>query len=101
MSCTKCGYPDTPPNDDAFYFRYRQMKPEKKALLRKLAAAIMEDAEITDASRHVFQQLTDIAQSDGPPLIQGWVKIDRLGKALKALDEDSSVKLETKGNENE
>ena len=42
--------------------------------------------DVAEAARFVFMQMTEIAQSDGPPLIQDWARIDRLGLALKALD---------------
>lgn len=44
-----------------------------------------QDALILSA-KHVFAQMEDIAKSDGPPLIQSWGRVDRLGKQLKALD---------------
>jgi len=46
--------------------------------------------EVAEASRHVFRQMTDIAQSDGAPVIQEWGLIDRLGKALAELGGDES-----------
>ena len=47
----------------------------------------LQDLEdVAQASRHVFRQMTDIAQSDGAPVIQEWGLIDRLGKSLATLD---------------
>jgi hypothetical protein len=58
------------------------MKPHEKRL---------QDLEdVAEASRHVFRQMTDIAQSDGAPVIQEWGLIDRLGKALAQLGGDES-----------
>ena len=48
------------------------------------------ETEVIEASRHVFRQMTEIAESDGPPLIQEWGLINRLGKALKALDREEA-----------
>lgn len=42
--------------------------------------------EVIQAARHVFQQMQDIARQDGPPLIQDWGRIDRLGQALKEYE---------------
>jgi hypothetical protein len=50
--------------------------------------------EIATASRHVFRQMTDIAQSDGAPVIQEWGLIDRLGKALAALDRETDKEID-------
>lgn len=46
--------------------------------------------ETADASRHVFRQMTEIAQSDGAPVVQEWGLIDRLGKSLSVLDLDGT-----------
>jgi len=41
--------------------------------------------EIETAATFVFKQLQDIAQGEGPPIVQDWGRIDRLGVALFAL----------------
>tara|TARA_R110002110_G_C13279296_1_gene702377 strand:+ start:506 stop:910 length:405 start_codon:yes stop_codon:yes gene_type:complete len=52
------------------------------------------ETEVVEASRHVFRQMTEIAESDVPPLIQEWGLINRLGKALKALDRESDKEID-------
>jgi|TARA_Y100000034_G_scaffold126115_1_gene176870 hypothetical protein len=40
--CPKCGWPGTPQTDEAFFFRYMVLTPEKKKVLRKMADVLAE-----------------------------------------------------------
>lgn len=44
--CKACGFPGTPPTDEAFFFRYKIMPPDKKAALRKMVDAYLQTVGI-------------------------------------------------------
>ena len=40
--CPKCGYPEAPKTDEAFFFRYKTMSENNKRIFRKAVLALME-----------------------------------------------------------
>lgn len=43
-NCPCCGWPGTPPDDEAFRLRYLRLPPDKKKALREMAEALMKTA---------------------------------------------------------